>query len=90
VGVAIAVAPSGCDEGNELVPRTIDAMVEDASADTTVVVDTFTEPETSSDTFVDTSVDTSDTADTALDAGLDTYSDTPTDADASDGWPPTK
>jgi len=88
IGVAIAVAPSGCDDASELVPRTADAVVENDTAVAETRADT-TEPIDTADA-ADTA-DTSDTADTADTADTnDTYTDAPTDADANDGWKPTK
>ncbi len=95
VGVAIAVVPSGCSE-HELVARPVSVVADSAAPDT----------ENEPDTSGDTNPLESDAADTALeteardtqpetsadtsDAGSETFSDAPTDADASDGWAPTK
>ena len=96
VGVAIALAPSGC-ENAELSPRAVDASVDEVGSDTAVVDSGVVESAVIDSEVVDSAettepADTADAADAAADTAdtADTHSDAPTDADASDGWPPTK
>jgi len=87
VGVAIAVVPSGCSE-HELVARPVSVVADSAATEPDTSVDTTPNESDAADTALETEVP-EDSADTS-DAGSETFSDAPTDADANDGWAPTK